>query len=413
MAVNKGLRSLAEASPNFSNQALENAINELKIGWVIKSIELDTAIENNTVLTTSQKNDLKDDINNIAYLNVGRYLNDLIRHTNSILDGSIIPGDPLIESADNGQGTFIEILQSVQTLQNTIPELYGVSASEKNRSVNDHLGILNNKFVTTDDSTRPVFTTLRENILFINNANLATETALGIDYDNLRNFIDGVVADSTDFQQTLDTFATEVANAHTNFDTALQAVPYGVRRTQMIADRDTLVTQLGLENSNITSLRTYIESLSDNQAYAGLAEDTELRGLMAKVAQNKQWQTYFEEYETNLNNLNPIYTTDTDSDKSAVIDQVLAANGLPDVTDSTDLQAVANKAQRDDRIDTKYYDRYTVEQQITKSCEQLGLVTANRSITDQSRRLLNNMNQHDRDIVAQQLDLNESSSTLS
>jgi hypothetical protein len=45
---------------------------------VIKSVELDTAIEDNTVLTTSQKNDLKDDINNIAYLNVGRYLNDMM-----------------------------------------------------------------------------------------------------------------------------------------------------------------------------------------------------------------------------------------------------------------------------------------------------------------------------------------------
>ena len=153
MAVNKALRSLAEASPNFSNQALENGINELKIGWVIKSVELDTAIEDNTVLTTSQKNYLKDDINNIAYLNVGRYLNDMIRHTNTILDGSIIPGDPLIESADNGQGTFIEILQSVQSLQNTIPELYGVPASEKSRSVDDHLGILNNKFTATEDSS--------------------------------------------------------------------------------------------------------------------------------------------------------------------------------------------------------------------------------------------------------------------
>ena len=413
MAVNKGLRSLAEASPNFSNQALENAINELKIGWVIKSVELDTAIEDNTVLTTSQKNDLKDDINNIAYLNVGRYLNDMIRHTNTILDGSIIPGDPLIESADNGQGTFIEILQSVQALQNTIPELYGVTSAEKNRSVDDHLGILNNKFTATEDSSQPVFTTLKESITFISNAGLATETALETAYDDLKSFINGVVADSTDFQQTLDTFATAVATAHTNFDTALQAIPYDVRRTQMIADRDSIVTQLSLENSNITSLRTYTETLTDNQAYVGVAEDTELRELMAKVAQDSNWQTYFEDYETNQNNLNPIYTTDSNSDKSAVIDQVLAANGLPDVTDPTDLKAVADKAKRDSRIDTKYYDRYTVEQQITKSCEQLGLVTTNRSITDQSRRLLNNMNQHDRDVIAQQLDLNESSDTLS
>ena len=102
MAVNKGLRSLAESSPNFSNQALENAINELKIGWVIKSVELDTAIEDNTVLTTSQKNDLKDDINNIAYLNVGRYLNDMIRHTNTILCDRLL--DAPRAKSDVGRG---------------------------------------------------------------------------------------------------------------------------------------------------------------------------------------------------------------------------------------------------------------------------------------------------------------------
>ena len=409
MAVNKGLKSLVESSPNFSNQALENAINELKIGWVIKSVELDTAIEDNTVLTTSQKNDLRDDINNIAYLNVGRYLNDIVRHTNSILDGTIMP----IPVDEEQTFTFLEALQSVQSLQNIIPELYGVPASEKNRSVKDHFGILDNMFVSTEDSSRPVFTTLRESIQFISDANLATESALETAYDDLKDFVNSTRDDSTDFQQTLDTFATAVATAHTNFDTALQAIPYDVRRTQMIADRDSIVTQLSLENSNITSLRTYTETLTDNQAYVGLAADTELRELLAKVAQDNNWRTYFEDYEINQNNLNPIYTTDSDSDKSAVIDQVLAANGLPDVTDPTDLKAVADKAKRDGRIDTKYYDRYTVEQQITKSCEQLGLVTANRSITDQSRRLLNNMNQHDRDVIAQQLALNESSSTLS
>ena len=409
MAVNKGLKSLVESSPNFSNQALENAINELKIGWVIKSVELDTAIEDNTVLTTSQKNDLRDDINNIAYLNVGRYLNDIVRHTNSILDGTIMP----IPVDEEQTFTFLEALQSVQSLQNIIPELYGVPASEKNRSVKDHFGILDNMFVSTEDSSRPVFTTLRESIQFISDANLATESALETAYDDLKDFVNSTRDDSTDFQQTLDTFATAVATAHTNFDTALQAIPYDVRRTQMISDRDSIVTQLSLENSNITSLRTYTETLTDNQAYVGLAADTELRELLAKVAQDSNWQTYFEDYETNQNNLNPIYTTDSDSDKSAVIDQVLAANGLPDVTDPTDLKAVADKAKRDGRIDTKYYDRYTVEQQITKSCEQLGLVTANRSITDQSRRLLNNMYQHDRDVIAQQLALNESSDTLS
>jgi hypothetical protein len=414
MAVNKGLRSLVEASPNFSNQALENAINELKIGWVVKSIELDTAIENNSVLTTSQKNDVKDTINNISYLNAGRYLNDMIRHTNTILDGSIIPGDPDAEGATNtGAGTFIEILQLVQSLQTTIPDLYGVPASAKARSVNDHLGILNNKFITTDDSSRPVFTTLKESITFINNAGLGTDTAYQTAMDNLKSFINSVVADSTDFQQTLDTFASAVATATTDFDTALQNHPYSVKRTQMIADRDSIVTQQSLEESNITTLRTYTETLTDNLAYVGVAEDPTLRQLMSRVAQDASWRDYFDNYEINQANINPIYNTNTDSDKSAIIDQVLRDSGLPDVVDYLDLEAVADKSERDDRIDTKDYDRYTTEQRITKSCEQLDLTTANRSIYDQSQRLLNNMNQHDRDRIARALDLNESANTLS
>jgi len=413
MAVNKGLKSLAEASPNFSNQALENAINELKIGWASKSIELDTAIENNSVLTTSQKNDLKDTINNVAYLNVGRYLGDMVRHTNKILDGSIIPGDSAVVTEDNGQGTFLEILQSVQSLQSTIPELFGVPAAEKNRSVDDHLGILNNKFTSTDDSSRPVFTTLKESIVFINAAALSADTDLQTAIDNLKSFINSVVADSTDFQQTLDTFATAVASAATSFDTALQTHPYSVKRTQMIADREKIVAQQTLENSNITTIRTYTETLSDNSAYVSLAEDPELRKLMAKVSQDANWQEYFNSYDTNEENINPIYNTNSDSDKSAIIDQVLADSGLPDVIDHLDLEAVADKSERDDRIDTKNYDRYTTEQRITKSCEQLGLTTANRSIGDQSKRLLDNMNQHDRDLIARQLDLNESSNTLS
>jgi len=413
MTVNKGLLSLVENEPNFSNQALENAVNTLKVGWVTKSFELDSVIASNGVLTTSQKNDLKDDINNVTHLNLGRVLGDLIRHSATIIDGSIIPGDPDILTGDQGQGSFLEILQNVQTIQDSIPELYGVSASDKSRSVNDHLGTLNNIFTTTEDSSAPVFTSLLESINFIVTADLATETALETAYDNLKNFINSVVADSTDFQETLDNFATAVATAHTNFNNALASEPYLTHRNNLIAQREKINVQVALENSNITGLRAYVESLSNNLAFTSLAENETLRQLMSKVAQNKQWQTYFENYENEKENLNPIYNTDTDSDKSAVIDQVLADSGLPDVTDATDLAAVAAKAQRDTRIDTANYDRYSVEQQITKSCEQLGITTANRTITALSGTLLRNMNQHDRDEIARQLDSNESANTLS
>ena len=410
MTVNKGLLSLVENTPNFSNQALENAVNTLKVGWVLKGSQLDSVIASNSVLTTSQKNDLKDTINNVTHLNLGRTLGDLVRHTASMVDATIIP----LDDADNPTpATFLEVLQQVQTVQGLMPELYGVPASDKSRAVNDHLGTLNNIFTTTEDSSAPVFTALLESINFIVTADLATETALETAYDNLKNFINGVVADSTDFQETLDNFATAVATAHTNLNNALANEPYLTHRNNLISQREKINVQVALENSNLVNIGTFIETLSNNISYSALAEDDTLRQLMSKVAQNKQWQTYFENYENEKENLNPIYTTDTDSDKSAVIDQVLADSGLPDVTDATDLAAVAAKAQRDTRIDTANYNRYTVEQQITKSCEQLGITTANRTIIALSGTLLRNINQHDRDEIARQLDSNESANTLS
>ena len=409
MTVNKGLLSIVENDPNFSNQALENAVNTLKVGWVQKGFELDSVIASNAVLTTSQKNDLKDDINNITHLNLGRTLGDLVRHSASIIDATIVP----VPADETQTETFLGILQNVQTVQGLIPELYGVTAKDKSRSVNDHLGTLNNIFTTTDDSSAPVFTSLLESINFIATADLATETALETAYDNLKDFINSVTDDSTDFQQTLDSFATAVATAHTNLNNALASEPYLTHRNNLVTQREKINVQVTLENSNLSGLADFIETLSNNISYSALAEDDTLRLLMSRVAQNKQWQTYFENYENEKQNLNPIYTTDTDSDKSAVIDQVLADSGLPDVTDATDLEAVAAKAQRDSRIDTANYDRYTVEQKITKSCEQLGITTANRTITALSGILLRNMNQHDRDEIARQLDSNESANTLS
>ena len=409
MTVNKGLLSLVENTPNFSNQALENSVETLKLGWVLKGFQLDSVIASNAVLTTSQKNDLKNDINNVTHLNLGRVLGDLIRHSATIIDATIIPvgdGEPA--------STFLEILQNVQTIQGLIPELFGTTASEKGRSVNDHLGTLNNIFLTTElDSTAPVFTTLGESINFIVTANLTTETALETAYDNLKNFINGVEADSTDFQETLNNFATAVATAHTNLNNALASQPLLTHKNRLIEMREKINAQVSLENSNLITARSYIKTLTDNISFTSLAEEPELRVLMTRVAQNKQWQTYFEQYANTQNNLNPIYTTDTDSDKSAIIDQVLAVSGLPDVTDATDFIAVTSKAKKDDRIDTAGYDRFTVEKQLLDACKQLGIVTANRTFSSLSGTLLNNLNQRDRDDIARQLDLNQSANTLS
>ena len=410
MTVNKGLLSLANSNPNFSNQGLENAINELKIGWVIKGSQLDTAIQNNVVLTTSQKNDLKATIHNIQYLNLGRVFGDLVRHTNTILDGTIVF---LANPDTEDTADFLEILQTVQSIQSLIPNLYDVPAADKNRSVNDHLGTLNNIFLETEDSSAPVFTSMKESIKFIVDANLSEETALETAYDNLRNFINSVVADSTDFQQTLNTFASAVATAHTNFNTALASEPYLTKRTQLSIDQGKIETQVALETSNLSRIRTYVQGITDYQSYVGLADDNDLRKLMTRISQTPAWITYFENYVSNFNSLNPVYNTGSGAvDKQSVVDALYTNSGLPDVRDSLDINAVADKAKRDNRIDTAGFDSLTVEQIINKACVQLSINTTNRTVYAQSESLLNNMNKHDRDEIARKLDLNESANTL-
>ena len=408
--ANKGLKSLAESTPNFSNQALENAVDNLKIGWVAKSIELDTAITDSTVLTDSQKNDLKDTIDNVPHINVGRYLNDLLRHSSSIIDGSIMPLDTTVVNPE--PGTFLEILQLVQTLQTLIPDLFGVTPEEKNRGVNDHLGTLNNIFLETEDSSLPVFTSLQNAISFLDNKFQSAHSTLGTSIDNLKNFVVGLSGDSTDFQTSLDNRATVLATAQTDFNDALASEPFLTKRLELIAGREAINTQINLENTNLNDIRTYSDTLTDNLSFTSLAEDSGLRKLMSNVAQNANWKSYFNNFEANEENLNPIYTLSTDSDKSYVIDQVLASRGLPDVLDSNDIDSVANKAKLDSRIDTKGFEVLTVEKIIEDCCKQLGLYTYG-NVFNQSKRLLNNLNQRDRDLVAEELDSNEDADTIS
>ena len=176
---------------------------------------------------------------------------------------------------------------------------------------------------------------------------------------------------------------------------------------------NTNLSGVNLENSNVSGIRTEIERLTNNMSYTGLAEDPQLNKLMARVSQNADWQTYFNEYETNSANLNPMYDTSTDSDKESVIADVLRNKGLPDVTDYVDLTGVANKAIKNSRIDTKEFEFKTTEQIITECCTQLGISTQNNSVYNQSELLLNNLNDHDQQQIADALDLNESSNTLS
>ncbi len=422
MTVNKGLSSVANSNPNFSNQGLENAINDIKAvdkddghQFILSQFLVDEAIRDNTVLTTSQKNDVLETIVNAQpHLQIGRYLNDVIRHTNSILDGTIVF---LANPDTEDTADFLEILQTVQSIQTLIPSLYGVSAADKIKSVNDHLGTLNNIFLETTDSTAPVFTRLKDVMQLIDtNSRITSALNLAITNAavanlNLRTFLTTIRDDSTDFQTTLDNRVNSIVSMFSTLNTRVSEIP-GNPTTDLVAIREQINTQVALENSNLSGIRTYVEGITDYQSYVALADNDELRKLMTRISQTPAWVSYFENYQENFNSINPAYTTGSDSDKESVIDSIYTASGLPDVRDSLDIKSVAAKTKRDSRIDSAGFDLLTAEQIITKACEQLSLTTANRTIYAQSESLLNSMNKFDRDEIARKLDLNESANTL-
>tara|TARA_B100000902_G_scaffold8281_1_gene10428 strand:+ start:3301 stop:4539 length:1239 start_codon:yes stop_codon:yes gene_type:complete len=412
MAVNQGLSSLANATPDFSNQGVENAINDIitNMGAQTISYNLDRAIETNSVLTDSQKNDIKDSINVRPHINVGRTLGDLRRHTANILNGSLVfRANPDAEEA----ATFLEQLGTVSSFQTLIPILYGVSAEAQNRGVDDHFGTLGGILSKTDDSSEPLLTQMKRNVVWLNGQTLSLQTAWGTAQTNLLNFINSVVADSTDFQQTLDTFVGAVNTAAINFDGTLQAAAYTVRRNSMVFVEEEIDKQIQKESANLYNLRSYSQSVTDTMSYLGYADQPKMANIIIKASQNKNWQDYFMNYPERFRKLNPIYTGD-DATKDSIIQQVqLATGSIVDVVDHVDLDAVVSKAEKDDRIDTAGWEIKTNAQKIENACQQLGIRTNDRSVYNLSDDLLKNLKQHDIDVIKSRFDDNSVTNKLS
>jgi len=412
MAVNQGLSSLANATPDFSNQGVENAINDIITNMGAQSISynLDRAIETNSVLTDSQKNDIKDSIHVRPHVNVGRTLGDLRRHTANILNGSLVfRANPDAEEA----ATFLEQLGTVSSFQTLIPILYGVSAEAQNRGVDDHFGTLGGILSKTDDSSEPLLTQMKRNVVWLNSQSLSLQTAWGTAQTNLLNFINSVVADSTDFQQTLDTFVGAVNTAAINFDGTLQAAAYKVRRDSMVFVEEEIDKQIQKESANLHNLRSYSKSVTDTMSYLGYADQPKMANIIIKASQNKNWQDYFMNYPERFRKLNPIYTGD-DATKDNIIQQVqLATGSIVDVVDHVDLDAVLSKAEKDDRIDTSGWETKTNAQKIENACQQLGIRTTDRSVYNLSDELLKNLKQHDIDVLKSRFDDNSVTNKLS
>ena len=143
-----------------------------------------------------------------------------------------------------------------------------------------------------------MFTSLKDTLSYLDTtarttSSLATATA-AVRYSNtqLITFLASVVADSTDFQQTLDTYGSQLAGNYTNLNNQLASEPLLTKKTQLIADRDEIVSQVNLETANLSTIRTYTQNLANNISYTSLAQNDDLRKIMSRISQNPNWQTY-------------------------------------------------------------------------------------------------------------------------
>ena len=211
--------------------------------FIKSQFDVDTAIRDNTVLTQTQKNDALETLYNAQpHLQIGRYLTDIIRHSATIIDGTIIPKD---NEGDETGSTFLEILQNVQSVQGLIPDLYGGGGS----------------------SALAIGTAA---VRFSNNA--------------LVTFLNSVVADSTDFQTSLDNAVSQAAGNYSSLNTRISDALAGDPISELQAIREEINVQVNLENSNLVGIGSYIETLTNNISFSSLAEDKDLRALLVNVA---------------------------------------------------------------------------------------------------------------------------------
>lgn len=403
MPVYQGLLSLSRQSPNFSNNALSSLLNQCNTGFAAKTKLLIEKYSSDDVLTNSNKSDIVDSLDRQSYLNVGRYLIDLNTHTNKLLTGEL---GQIIQ--DDVQSTFIDHLETVIGFINTIPTLYGNDADSINRGINGHFGTLAGAI---DSNLQQV----ADDITFINSKSLSQDTAYQTALQNLIDYIDTLV-DSTAFNSTtFQNLLTAIDSAADNFNTTLSSGIYAERRTRLISNRSAIKDQIALEVSNLSTIIDYENSITNTISYSTLASQESSRTLLVRVSQNPAWKDYFEKYETRAAHDNPVYNnTQTDSSVVGILDMVLRMRGLPDVTDYVDLDSVARKALRDTRLQGKLGNsRKTTEQIIKEACELLSITVDYKDVYAQSKSLLSNMNENDREIVKQELDLHNQVNTLS
>ena len=403
MSVSQGLTSLANNNPNFSNQHIQNNIANATVAWIAKTRNIAYRTDISVVLTNSQKTDVYDVMESQSYLNIGRYLLDLDNHTYKILDGSL--GET--NANDTTTATFLEHLSLVDGIQGVYQSLYGTDADAAGKGIDDFFGSLRGTLIS---SVEAVGSAVRN----INNFSLASQTAYETALQNFINFLD-TLGDSTFFNEgTFNTLLSAIQATAATFDSALGASSFQNQKNSLITNRSTIVEQIQKEKNNLGTIRTYSESLTSILTYRSFAGSSKINDIIAKSAQNSAWKDYFSNYETRLSQINPLYDTVSDSSEEEQINAALKRKNLPDVGTYLDTDSVAKKALRDTRLMTRLGDSgKTTDQIIKESCVLLGINITGKDVYAQSKSLLSNMDNHDREIVKQEILLHRQASTNS
>lgn len=403
MSVSQGLTSLANNNPSFSNQHIQNNIANATVAWIAKTRNIAYRTDISVVLTNSQKTDVYDAMESQSYLNIGRYFLDLDNHTYKILDGSL--GET--NANDTTTATFLEHLSLVDGIQGVYQSLYGTDADAAGKGIDDFFGSLRGTLIS---SVEAVGSAVRH----INNFSLASQTAYETALQNFINFLD-TLGDSTFFDEsTFNSLLSAIETTAVAFNSALGANSFQNQKNSLITNRSTIVEQIQKEKNNLGTIRTYSESLTSILTYRSFAGSSKINDIIAKSAQNSAWKDYFNNYETRLNQINPLYDTVSDSSEEEQINAALKRKNLPDVGTYLDTDSVAKKALRDTRLMTRLGDSgKTTDQIIKESCVLLGINITGKDIYAQSKSLLSNMDNHDRETVKQEILLHKQASTNS
>lgn len=403
MSVSQGLTSLANNNPSFSNQHIQNNIANATVAWIAKTRNIAYRTDISVVLTNSQKTDVYDAMESQSYLNIGRYFLDLDNHTYKILDGSL--GET--NANDTTTATFLEHLSLVDGIQGVYQSLYGTDADAAGKGIDDFFGSLRGTLISSVEA-------VGDAVRHINNFSLASQSAYETALQNFINFLD-TLGDSTFFNEsTFNSLLSAIRTTAANFDTALGAGSFQNQKNSLITNRSTIVEQIQKEKNNLGTIRTYSESLTSILTYRSFAGSSKINDIIAKSAQNAAWKDYFSNYETRFRQINPLYDAVSDSSEQEQINAALRRKNLPDVGTYLDTDSVAKKALRDTRLMTRLGDSgKTTEQIINESCVLLGINITGKDVYAQSKSLLANMDNHDRETVKQEILLHRQASTNS